>query len=53
MNKEDNTYEQSQDINIQNSENKINLLGKPIDIYINPVQKINQYKINLNSLQMN
>ena len=40
MNIEEKSNEQSQDINIQNSEDKINLLGKSTTISINPVQKI-------------
>ena len=41
MNMEDKNFEQSQELNIQNSEDKINLLVKSSNIYINSYQKIN------------
>ena len=41
MNMEDKNFEQSQELNIQNSEDKINLLVKSSNTHINSYQKIN------------
>ena len=55
MNMENKNFEQSQEINIQNSEDKINLLVKSSNISINPNQNVevmeNKYGINSTELE--